>query len=38
MSPDGLVREVVILDESSRDPGFFPGFFGGIGLGVGFGF
>jgi len=37
MSPDGVVREVVVLDESSRDPGFFPGFFGGIGLGIGFG-
>ena len=34
MSPDGVVREVYIIDESSRDPGRF----GGIGLGLGLGF
>jgi outer membrane protein assembly factor BamE (lipoprotein component of BamABCDE complex) len=34
MSPDGVVREVYIIDESSRDPARF----GGTGLGIGFGF
>jgi hypothetical protein len=33
MSPDGVVREVVIIDESSRDRGIF---FGGLGFGFGF--
>ena len=32
MSPDGVVREVVIIDESSRNNGFF----GGVGVGIGF--
>ena len=40
MSPDGVVREVVILDESEADRtggiAFAPG--GGVGLGLGFGF
>jgi hypothetical protein len=31
MSPDGVVREVHIIDESSRDRGF-----GGVGVGIGF--
>jgi hypothetical protein len=37
MSADGVVREVYILDESSRDPGLFA-FGRGAGAGVGFGF
>ena len=32
MSPDGVVREVYIIDESSRNSGFF----GGVGIGIGF--
>jgi hypothetical protein len=32
MSPDGVVREVHIIDESSRDRGVF----GGVGVGIGF--
>jgi hypothetical protein len=32
MSPDGVVREVHIIDESSRDRGVF----GGLGVGIGF--
>ena len=34
MSPDGVVREVYIIDESSRNPGMFSG----LGVGLGFGF
>ena len=37
MSPDGVVREVYIIDESSRDPGVFA-FGRGVGVGFGFGF
>jgi hypothetical protein len=36
MSLDGMVREVYIIDESSRDPGLFAG--RGLGVGFGFGF
>jgi hypothetical protein len=32
LSPDGVVREVYIIDESSRDRGVF----GGVGVGIGF--
>ena len=32
MSPDAVVREVYIIDESSRNSGFF----GGVGIGIGF--
>jgi outer membrane protein assembly factor BamE (lipoprotein component of BamABCDE complex) len=38
MSPDGVVREVYLIDESSRDPGRFTFSGGGIGLGLGLGF
>jgi hypothetical protein len=37
MSPDGVVREVYIIDESSRNPGNFA-FGGGMGIGIGLGF
>ena len=37
MSPDGVVREVYIIDESSRDPGGFGFSGGGIGLVIGLG-
>jgi hypothetical protein len=36
MSPDGVVREVYIIDESSSDRRNFG--FGGVGFGIGFGF
>ena len=38
MSPDGVVREVYIIDESSRDPGHLNLSGSGVGIGIGLGF